>query len=109
MFNPIFFTTIYHEPSWQADEDAIVGRMLRQLLSFEGKPLVKDTLQAMDSIIEGAALGAEQIGARGDYVRRIGQQRLIISGKPFKELKDTVEHACSHCGNYTYGTRFGHR
>lgn len=84
MFNPNSFTSIYQEPSWQADEDAIVGKMLRGLLSFEGKPLIKDTLRDMESIIEFAANMAGDIGARRDYVRNIGH-RLHINGKSFCE------------------------
>lgn len=97
------------EPSWQPEEDRIVGQMLRQLLSFEGQSMVKNTLRSMESVVESAAQMADQIGARGDYVRQVGHQRLFVNGKSFEEQKDTVENMCSHCGNYTYGARFGHR
>lgn len=74
MFNSPIITIFNPEPSWQHEEDAIVGKMIRQLLSFEGKLLSKDTLRSMESIIEGAAQMADQIGARGDYVRSIGNR-----------------------------------
>lgn len=109
MFDPKIVIWENREPAWQDEEDAIVGKMLRQLLSFEGRHLVKNTLREMESVVESAAQMAEQIGARPDYVRSIGQQRLFVNGKSFEEQKDTVEHTCPHCGNYTYGTRFGHR
>lgn len=79
------------EPHWQAGEDAIVGGMLRQLFSFEGKPLDNNTLLNMESIIEVSARQAEDIGARGDYVRSVGT-RLLLNGRSVNEWHRLLPH-----------------
>jgi hypothetical protein len=76
-----YVSVIDREPSWQQGEDAIVGKMIRKLLSFEGGYLNDATIASMQSIVDGAAHEAEAIGARPEYIRSIGQ-RLILNGNP---------------------------
>lgn len=92
------------EPSWQPEEDRIVGNMLRQLLSFEGEIFNEKTIRAMDSIVKSSVRLAEEIGARPDYVESVGARlnlSTIYHSGSIRAFKESCE-PCSECGRKSF-------
>lgn len=92
------------EPTWQPEEDRIVGNMLRELFSFEGQIFDEKTVRAMDSIVKSAMRTAEEIGARPDYVESVGARlnlSTIYHSGSIQAFKESCE-PCSECGRKSF-------
>jgi len=63
------------------DVDLIVGKMLRQLLPFDGQQLNDKTVLAMQSIVEQSVYDISRLGGNGDYVRGVAD-KLSFNGRP---------------------------
>ena len=83
------------DPEWQAREDQIVGRMLRNLRAYEGQVLHPETFRMMRAIISGSVADAVAIGARDAYVRTVGEC-LMINGVPFLDWESSANDPQGH-------------
>ncbi len=78
------FDSIESYTSQQRDEDAIVGRMIRELIRYEGKPMTTENIAAIEGIVVQAQMRAKNIGGDMNTIEAIARRiSFSVSGGVF--------------------------
>lgn len=71
--NKFIEISVQRDPPWQADEDRIIGAMIRKILAFAGEAYTESTCRAMQAIVEAATWEAHRVGANPARVEDIAR------------------------------------